>query len=181
MTGATALNIAAGHQLDPLTLVLGEFSTINATATTVYPEVTLVDADKNPTGEILPSTTPDHYAITGVLKSGALASIIWRVGYKSTPGRRQLLWEIDGEDGSIRVESDTTSFMNLANPTVYLNGEKVEIAGGEGGAIEILGASWEAYASGEEAQYATIDDAVKNHRILDAVQRSLSEGKTITL
>ena len=71
--------------------------------------------------------------------------------------------------------------MNLANPTVYLNGEKVEIAGVEGGAIEILGAAWEAYAGGEEAQYATIDDAVKNHRILDAVQRSLSEGKTTTL
>ena len=161
--------------------MLGEFSTINATATTLYPEATIVDANKKPTGQILPSTTPDHYAIAGVLKSGALASIIWRVGYKTTPGRRQLLWEIDGEDGSIRVESDTTSFMNLANPTVYLNGEKVEIAGVEGGAIEILGAAWEAYASGEEAQYATIDDAVKNHRILDAVQRSLSEGKTITL
>lgn len=181
MSGATSLSICVGHQLDPLTFVLGDFSTINASATTIYPEATIVDANKKPTGEILPSTTPDHYAVAGILKSGALASITWRVGYKSTPGRRQLLWEIDGEDGSIRVESDVSSFMNIVNPTVYLNGEKVDIVGVESGAVGILGAAWEAYADGDDQQYATIDDAVKNHRILDAIERSLLEGKTIVL
>ncbi|KJA23794.1 hypothetical protein HYPSUDRAFT_137383 [Hypholoma sublateritium FD-334 SS-4] len=178
--GATALSISVGHQLDPFTFVLGDFSTINATGTIIYPTATIVGADGKPTGKTLPATNPDHYAISGLLKSGALASITWRTGYKNTPGRKHLLWEIDGEEGSIRVESDDYVFMNVSNPTVYLNGEKVEIAGVETGVLGILGAAWDAYADGDQP-YATIDDAVKNHRILDAVKRSLKEGKTIVL
>ena len=163
-----------------MTFILGDFSTVNATATTIYPTATVVRADGKPTGQTLAATIADHYAISGVLKSGALASITWRTGYKNTPGRKHLFWEIDGEEGSIRVESDNLVFMNVANPTVYLNGEKVEIAGVETGVLGILGAAWDAYADGDQP-YATIDDAVKNHRILDAVKRSLQEGKTITL
>ncbi|KJA21341.1 hypothetical protein HYPSUDRAFT_187596 [Hypholoma sublateritium FD-334 SS-4] len=178
--GATPLSIGVGHQLDSLTFVLGDFSTINATATTIYPTAAIVGADGNPTGKTLAATIVDHYAISGVLKSGALASITWRTGYKKTPGRRLLLWEIDGEEGSIRVESDEFTFMNIANPTVSLNGEKVEIAGVESGALGIIGAAWDAYASGDQP-YATIDDAVKNHHVLDAVKRSIAEGKTIVL
>ncbi|KAF8965736.1 NAD-binding Rossmann fold oxidoreductase [Flammula alnicola] len=179
--GATALSIAAGHQLDPFTFVLGDFSTINATAATIYPTTTVIGADGKPTGETLPSTTPDHYSISGQLRSGALATIIWRTGYPTTKGRRVLLWEIDGETGSIRIESDSSAFMNIQNPTVYLNGEKVEVEAAETGLFGILGAAWDSYANGEEVQYATIDDAVKNQRILDAIERSLVEGKTIVL
>ncbi|KJA15126.1 hypothetical protein HYPSUDRAFT_208120 [Hypholoma sublateritium FD-334 SS-4] len=178
--GATALSISIGHQLDPLTFILGEFSTVNATATTIYPTATVVSDDGKPTGQTLAATTADHYAISGLLKSGALASITWRTGYKNTPGRRHLLWEIDGEEGSIRVESDHSVFMNISSPTVYLNGEKVDIAGVETGVLGILGAAWDAYADGDQS-YATIDDAVKNHRILDAVNRSLAQGRTIVL
>lgn len=181
MAGVSALSIAGGHQLDPFTFILGDFATINATATTIYPTATVIDADGKPTGETLPATSPDHYTISGLLKSGALATIVWRIGYKNTPGRKHLFWVIEGEEGSIRIESDANVFMNIQNPTLYLNGERVEVAGTESELMGILGGAWEAYADGNEEQYATIDDAVKNHRILDAVERSLVEGKTIVL
>ncbi|KAF8965735.1 NAD-binding Rossmann fold oxidoreductase [Flammula alnicola] len=179
--GVTSLSIIGGHQLDSFTFVLGDFSTVNATAATIYPTATIVDADGKPTGETLPATNPDHYSISGELKSGALATIVWRTGYPTTKGRRTLLWEIDGEEGSIRLESDSSAFLNIQNATVFLNGEKVEVAGTETELLGILGATWESYAKGEEGQYATIDDAVKNRRVLDAVERSLAEGKTIVL
>ncbi|KAF8953634.1 NAD-binding Rossmann fold oxidoreductase [Flammula alnicola] len=179
--GATVLSIAVGHQLDTSTFVLGDFSNINATATTIYPIATIVDTDGKPTGETLPATIPDHYSISGVLKSGALATIVWRTGYPSTKGRRTMLWEIDGEEGSIRLESDSLAYINTHNPTLYLNGEVVEVEGAETEVIGIVGAAWESYANGEKGQYATIDDAVKNQRLLDAVNRSLAEGKTIVL
>jgi predicted dehydrogenase len=175
------LSIAGGHQLDPLTFVLGDFATINATAATIYPTATVVDANGKPTGETIPATSPDHYTISGLLKSGALATIIWHTGYKNAPGRKQLRWAIEGEEGSIRLESDATVFMNVHNPTLYLNGERVDVAGTDSEVMGILGAAWEAYADGNEGQYATIDDAVKNQRILDAVEKSLAEGKTIVL
>lgn len=147
----------------------------------IYPTASVVDSSGNPTGETLQAESPDHYTISGLLKSGAIASLVWRTGYKKMPGRKCLLWEIHGEEGSIRVESDTLVFMNVANPDVYLNGEKVEIEGVESHVMGILGAAWEAYANGDEHQYATIDDAVRNHRILDAVHRSVEEGRTIVL
>lgn len=140
-----------------------------------------MSADGKPTRETLPTTIADHYAISGVLKSGALASIIWRTGYKETPGRKSLLWEINGEEGSIRVESDDLVFMNISNPMVYLNSEKVEIAGVESGALGIIGVAWDAYYADGDQPYATIDCAVKNHRVLDTVKRSLAEGKAIVL
>ncbi|KJA21345.1 hypothetical protein HYPSUDRAFT_203107 [Hypholoma sublateritium FD-334 SS-4] len=179
--GVTTLRLVAGPQLDPFTFTLGCFNTVNATAATLYPTATILDRDGNPTGETLPAVTPDHYTISGILDSGAIATIIWRTAYSSTPGRRHLLWEIEGEEGSIRIESDTSSYLNIDNPMVFLNGEKVDFAGADGNVLDILVSAWEAYAAGEESAYTTIDDAAKVHRFLDAVERSLEEGKTIVL
>ena len=181
LSGVTTLRLVAGPQLDPFTFTLGYFTTVNATAATLYPTATIIDRDENPTGETLPATTPDHYTISGILESGAIATIIWRTAYSSTPGRRHLLWEIDGEDGSIRIESDTSSYLNIDNPTVYLNGKKIDVEGADGNVLDILGNAWEAYAAGHAGAYATIDDAVKVHRFVDAVEKSLEEGKPIYL
>ncbi|KAF8965730.1 hypothetical protein BDZ97DRAFT_753723 [Flammula alnicola] len=88
---ATATTIIADHhQLDPFTFILGDFATVSATATTLYLTATVVDADGKPTGETLPATTPDQCSIHGLLKSGALATVIWRTGYPTTQGRRFL-------------------------------------------------------------------------------------------
>lgn len=71
--------------------------------------------------------------------------------------------------------------MNINVPKLFLNGEEVPLEVPEGETLAILGAAWEAYAAGEEQQYANIDDAIRNHRILDAVTRSVEEGRTISL
>jgi hypothetical protein len=54
----------------------------------------------------------------------------------------------------------------------------VNVVGG-GGMVENLTSAWAEFAKGETEKYATIDDAVKNQKLLDAIERSIEENKTI--
>lgn len=176
------LDIAIGHQMDVFTHILGSFASVSSTSTIIYPTSTIVDGAGTAVEQNAQVTAPDHVAFTGLLKSGALASITYRGGYSSTPGRKQFLWEIDGEEGSIRLESDSIAgaFIQVRDPKVYLNGEVVTVDN-EGGFVGNLKAAWEEFAKGDQGNYATLDDAVRNRRLLAAVDRSAKEGKRISL
>lgn len=178
--GATMLDIAMGHQLDVVTHLLGEFATVSATTALQYPTATVIGDDKTPTGQTVTATGPDHVAFTGMFKSGAISSIIWRGGIKSTPGRKQFIWQIDGEDGTIRMEGDGlgAAFLHIRNPDLYLNGDLVDVPQ-TSGPVDNLTSAWEAFAKGEA--YPTIDDAVKNHRLIDAITQSAQEGRVVKL
>jgi len=176
------LEIAVGHQLGMVTYLLGDFASVSATAAIHYPTATIIDSEHKPTGKTVTASAPDQIAFTGMFKSGAVSSMSWRGGLKSTPGRKQFIWEIDGEEGSIRLESDSVgaAFMHIRDPDVYLNGELVEVQKAPGPA-DILAAAWMEYAKGDQGNYTTIEDAVRIHRVLDAINRSAKEGKTIQL
>jgi predicted dehydrogenase len=176
------LDVAVGHQLSVVTYLLGDFASISATTATHYPTATLVDENFKPTGKTVPASSPDQIAFTGLFKSGAVSSMSWRGGLKSTPGRKQFIWEIDGEEGSIRLEGDSVgaAFMNIADPKVFLNGELVEVQNSLGPA-DILASAWMEYVKGDKGNYTTMDDGVRIHRVIDAIKRSAKEGKTIRL
>ncbi|KAF9555727.1 NAD(P)-binding protein [Agrocybe pediades] len=180
--GATRLSIPIFHQLDQVTHVLGHFASVTATDATLYPTGQVVDTQNKPTGKIVQSETPDHFAITGFLETGVLVNIFWRGGYSSAEGtgRRQFVWEIDGEEGTIRLESNkpTGSFTGMYEPDLYLNGQKVEV---EGDVVESVKIAWKQFATGEKGDYATIDDAVKNHELIDAIELSAREGRRVIL
>ena len=95
-----------GQLLDSFTQTLGNFESVSATAGIIYPVATVIreTKDVDTADSTIEVTSPDHVAFTGKLKSGAIANVIMRGGIKATEGRRHFLWEIDGEDGSIRVE-----------------------------------------------------------------------------
>lgn len=76
------------------------------TTTQHYTSVTVSDDDNKPTGKTASPEAPDKIAFTRLFKSGAISSAIFRAGLPASKGRQQFLWEIDGEDGSIRPESD---------------------------------------------------------------------------
>jgi len=178
--GAGMLEIAVGHQLGIVTYLLGDFASISATVATHYPTATLIDSERKPTDKTVPVTIPDQVAFTGIFKSGVVSSMIWRGAMKCTPGRKQLVWEIDGEEGSIRLEGDQvgSAFIHIHDPKVYLNGELVEIQNTTGPADNIA-AAWGQFAKGEGGDYATMEDAVKIHRVVDAISRSAKEGRKI--
>jgi len=149
----------------------------------VYPVGTIVDANKTLTGEIVKTTSADHFGITGFLKSGVFVNVFYRAGYASGPGtgRRQYVWEIDGEEGTIRLESDEIlgGLPMLAEPELYLNGKKVEVER-SGNSIQSVVLAWKEFAEGK-GSYPTIDDAVKHHELLDAIDLSAREGRRVIL
>ncbi|KAF9567152.1 NAD-binding Rossmann fold oxidoreductase [Agrocybe pediades] len=181
--GATSLRIAIGHQLDQLTHVLGDFVSVSATDALFYPVGTVVDADGKPTGKTVQTDVPEHYSITGFLESGILVNAFWRGGYASGEGtgRRQYVWEIDGEEGTVRFESNATmgALPAMFEPDLYLNGKKVEFAT-PGNVVENISVAWKEFADGK-GNYATIEDAVKHGELLDAIDRSAQEGRRIDL
>jgi len=194
------VDIALGHQMDCLMHLLGPFVSVTATAHTYYNVATIVDNDNKPTGKTLENEAPDHVTFTGLLKSGAIANVIMRAGHPSTPGRRQLLWEIDGELGTIRMEGDArrfhsstepelivihvfniagSAFTNIRNPKLYLNGELVDVQ--PGGMMHNLTSAWAEFAKGKDGNYATLEDAVRVRTLLEGVLRSAREKCMIEL
>lgn len=123
--GTSIVTIILGQLLDSVLQALGDYEYVSTTAETVYPVAKVIGESSYPGGndgnkvakeidDTIQVTLPDHVAFTGKFKSGAIASIMLRGGIKSTEGRRSFLWEIDGEDGSIRVEgTHLTDFFEL--------------------------------------------------------------------
>ncbi|KAF5332833.1 hypothetical protein D9611_005240 [Ephemerocybe angulata] len=179
---------ALGHFLDNFTQVLGPLSRVSASGTTLFPTIFLVDnTTHEPTGKTVPSHFPDHITITGVLKdSGAWVTINLRLGHPSTPGRTQLLWEIDGEKGAVKLEDTRPmgAHINSHDPeSIYLNGEKLVWSVKEDGeAFEsptpFLRSAWLEFLKGKEGggYFMDIEEAVKHRELLQAIETSLFDG-----
>lgn len=173
------LDIGVGHLFDSVTYLLGDLATVSATTANHYPIVTVVDDEQKPTGKTVNSSAPDQIAFTGLFKSGAISSAIFRAGLPASEGRKHL-WEIVGEEGSIRMESDEmgSALVNTKAPKLYLNGALVEVQQVAGPAENITRA-WEAFAKGERSP--TLEDALKLRCLLEGVTRSAQEGRVVSL
>ncbi|MFI7195138.1 Gfo/Idh/MocA family protein [Nocardia nova] len=97
--GATMLTIPFGHTADAVAMVLGEFGEVAATTATRRRLVT-----NAVTGESVPMTAEDQIAVTGVLESGAVASMHFRGGMCAGTN---LLWEINGTRGDLRLTGNS--------------------------------------------------------------------------
>lgn len=176
------LDVAVGHFLDSFTLVLGSFASVSAVVDNQYPTAELVDATGNPIGQTIEQTGANQVAVAGTLSSGAVVSLHWRGGLESKPGKTgtPFIWVIDGEKGSIRLESDDAagSFIHIRDPTMYLNGEQVNV---EEDGMTNPERAWFEFAKGPEGSYATLEDAVRNKTLLEAIKRSALEGKKVVL
>ncbi|KII85247.1 hypothetical protein PLICRDRAFT_178983 [Plicaturopsis crispa FD-325 SS-3] len=177
-TGANLLTIPTAHTLDAVTFVLGEFTSLSATAVTRHPTITVVDS-----GRTIPQTTADHVAVQGILTSGALASVHFRGGGGFTgggfakKGSEDFFWEIEGERG-VLVLKGPSGHIQMVEPVLYHNGEKVDV-----GAYDPLAPTrreYEEFAKGPGGEYVDFAHAVKRHAMIDAIERSVKEGKTTT-
>src|SRR6266704_3352472 len=112
--GANVLTIAAGHSLDILSHVLGEFAGLSAVSDLRRPLITIEE-----TGQQIVKTAADQIAVIGTLTSGATASIHVR---EAVAGGTGFLWEINGTGGTLRVTA------GAAYPGIY----PLTIAGAHG-------------------------------------------------
>jgi len=141
------LDIGAGHQLSIVTYLLGRIRFYQCNDGHTLPNRSPHgQGPQNPQAKPSQPPTPTKLHSPGCLNQARFPVMIWRGGLKSTPGRKQFIWEVDGEEGSIRLEGDS-AFMNVREPKVFLNGELVEVQNAPGPA-DILAAAWMEYAKG---------------------------------
>ncbi|POX42163.1 oxidoreductase [Streptomyces sp. Ru73] len=97
--GATMLTIPFGHTIDAFSMVLGEFTELSAVTATRRGTV-----HEEGTGRATPMTAEDQVAVSGLLTSGAVASVHFRGGLSRGT---DFHWEINGSHGDLVVTGDS--------------------------------------------------------------------------
>lgn len=184
--GANTMTIGGGQAIDSLCFVLGEFTELSARVTTRIKEWRLAD-----TAASVPVDAPDSISVAGQLVTGAEVS----VQVASVPsGSRGHRFEIFGREGALTV---TAGFTNSGPNQLYGvkgRGTMEEMAPPDrfrlvpegtpsGPPLNVA----QAYVRFAEALQAgetfdpDFDLAVRRHALLDAIERSSREGKSIRL
>ncbi len=187
--GATLLTIPFGHTIDALSMVLGEFTEATAITAVRRPRVA------NPaTGESAAMTAADQVAVTGVLESGAVASVHYRGGSSRSTNFH---WEINGTDGDLVVTAPS-GHLQLAPATLHgargtdaqltevpvpTDYEKVPALSGRSEEPSYaLAHAYTALHKDLTEDTHTVPDfphAVRRHRLLDSIERAAATGRRV--
>lgn len=184
--GAHALSIAGGHSIDALCFCLGEFAEVSARVATQVKQWRIID-----TGSTVDVDAPDNVLVSGVLESGALASIhVSSVPWHGSGWRM----EIYGRDGTLVASSAQMVQMAQISLRGAKGGDKVLVdlpvpdrltwvpEGTPKGPPFNVAQLFRKLADGIQEGRAVDPDfnlAVRRHRLLDALQRSSDEGKAV--
>ena len=178
--GATPQSIMLGHALQPLAHVLGAFETLSAIVANQRGDgVCLWD------GTSLSKDAPDEIIVAGVLEGGIVTSLHYSAGQSAG-----LVWEIQGTEGSLHVET-ASGYIHFGDVTITLRrgGEPVQ-------RLQVPPAytasdlQLEAPAAGVARLYAQLAAdlrdgttnapdfavAVRRHRVLDAITQAAETG-----
>jgi predicted dehydrogenase len=184
--GATMLSIALGHAVDALCYCLGEVRELSATTAMRRKTFTIAE-----TGESKPMNADDQLAVTGLLESGAPFSIHYRGGVSRGTN---LLWEINGTEGDLQL------IATGGQAQIW----ELDVRGGRGEQssledIPVPEQYWWAPPQGPGTNVAqayarfardyregtrlcpTFEDAVRRHRMLNAIETAGATGQRQTL
>jgi predicted dehydrogenase len=176
--GANLVTIPAGHAMDALCYVLGEFASLQATLANNRPTLSVIDA----TGKEIrkaEKTSHDYMAVIGSLKKGGVASIVYQGGSSSTG--KDFYWEINGTKGSLVIEGPsghvqmyqpTLKFVS-SNPGSKL--EPVDVAQAKDFSSNV-GSAYDAFVGKGDGSVTTFEDAVVRHRMIEAIYKSNRDG-----
>lgn len=176
--GANLVTIPAGHAIDALCYVLGEFKDLQATLANNRPKLQLVDADGKLEREV-DKTSHDYLAVTGTLQNGGVASVVYQGGTSKTG--KNFYWEINGTKGSVVLEGDV-GHVQMYHPRLQFvsNDEgaelqRVEIEPAKDFAYNV-GKAYDAFVGVGDGHVTTFEDALLRHRMIDAIYRSHENG-----
>ena len=185
--GANTLTIAGGHGIDALCAILGEFAEVSARVTTRITEWHDTDAD-----QMVPVDAPDSVSVAGRLVSGAEVAVQVAAVPVSPSGSRL---EIYGRKGTLVLMS--AGALSTGPNRIY--GAKGKEApaemsvpewctrvpeGTRSGAPRNVAQAYAGLADAFQANEAFAPDfdlAVTRHRLIDAIERSARDSKSITL
>ena len=183
--GATTLTIAAGHSIDALTFVVGEFSEVSAVVSTQCPQWLETD-----TREYLDVTAPDNILISGRLANGAVvsahvASIPWAgSGYRLEVYGREGTLVATSEDspqlGPVRLQgakgADGLEDLSVSSQHNFV------LEGMPQGPPHNVGQLYYLFGEairGEASRQPDFDDAVELHRLIETVRLASTERRTV--
>ena len=187
--GANVLTVAAGHSLDTLTHVLGEFAELSAISDLRRPLITIEG-----TGRQVMKTAPDQIAVIGTLISGATASVHIR---EAVAGGTGFLWEINGPDGTLRVTAEAAlpeiypltvaGARGREEPAVLpvpaaLTNRWPSLTNLQGAPAYNVGRAYAAFAGDIEKGTRTVPDfadAVRVHELIASIQKSAATGERV--
>lgn len=188
--GANVLTIPFGHAIDALCWVLGDFREVSATLATRRQSYTVTD-----TGEIRARDIADQVLVTGTLASDVVVAAHYRGGSSRATNFR---WEINGTEGDLVITAGS-GHAQVAELTLRGSRDRA----GEAGEMEIMtvpseysttpvgvpaaavnvAEAYARFAKGPSTpdQIPDFDEAVRTHRLLDAIERSSAMGTRIHL
>ena len=178
--GANTLTIAAGHSIDALCYVLGEFEELSARLATNITEW------RNPdTGETMHVDSPDWISVTGRLVGGAQTSFLVTTVPANPSGTR---WEIFGREGTLVLSAGSVN-QGPIRITGSRGREPLEVmeppnryrlvpADVPSGAPFNVAQAYVRYAEGN-AFHPDFNDAVTRHALIEAIERSAAEGRAV--
>jgi predicted dehydrogenase len=184
--GANTLTIAGGHAIDALCFVLGELTEVSARLATKITEWHNTD-----TGETMPVDSPDWISVAGRLEDGAEVSFLVATEPFNPSGNR---FEIYGSEGTLVITggSANTGPNHLQGargkePLVALEPPerfKLVPEGTPAGPPRNVGQAYARLADAVATESPFAPDfahAVKRHKLIEALERSAAEGRTVRL
>jgi predicted dehydrogenase len=194
--GANILTIGAGHAIDALAFVLGDFNEVSARLATTMAEWTNTD-----TGETVSVDSPDWISVSGRLACKAEVSFLVAAVAAYPGGRRS--FEIYGREGVLSV-AVAASQGGEANPSIYHGPNQLLGARGNeplaplptparftlipdtvpAGPPRNVAQAYTrlAKAMAEGKPYTPgFAEAVRAHKLVAAVENSAASGRTVTV
>jgi predicted dehydrogenase len=182
--GANTLTIGAGHAIDALCFVVGEIDEVSARLATRITEWHNTD-----TGETVPVDSPDWISLSGRLEGGAEVSFLVATVPAAPSGNR---FEIYGRDGTLVISGGSPSsgpnrllgsrgqepLTALEPPERFILVPDTTPAGAPRNVAQAYARLASAMTAGEhfEPDFA---HAVMRHTLIEAIERSSAEGRSV--
>jgi len=186
-SGNTLMTSPGGHSIDALCYCLGEFKELSSVVANQRRRIKIVE-----TGETIEMTSPDQVLLSGLLQSGAVASVHLKGGTTNGTG---FLFEIHGTEGAlaivpadprqatyIQVSEFTVRgaqagkpLADLSIPEGYRWGPAAVPAGLPFNVAQLYMRMAEGIREGKSVS-PDFDVAVKRHQLLDVIQKASDTG-----
>jgi predicted dehydrogenase len=177
LSGNTLMTSPGGHSIDALCVCLGEFKELSSVVANQRKQIKIVE-----TGEMIQMTAADQVSISGVLQSGAVASVQLKAGTSNGTG---FLFEIHGTEGTLAiVPTDPAQagkpLADLSIPESYRWVPAAVPAGLPFNVAQLYMRMAEGIREGKSVS-PDFDVAVKRHQLLDTIQKASDTGIRQTL
>src|SRR3954468_19087246 len=175
--GTNLLTVTAGHALDTLAAVIGEFEALSAKIATQFPEAAVAES-----GQTIPVTSPDQIAIAGTARDGVVVTAHIHGATATRPG---MVIEVRGTDGMLEIAAaPSLAAAAIELRLVTADDDAVDISGERDDSVGRVGAVYADLAAAVRTgrpQGPDFDHAVRRHRLLDAISKSSVERRQVEI